>query len=361
MSQSKPYGLIADLHFHSWSAFSEIDESGVNSRLSMLLKEIDRVAAQTKAAGGTKVYVAGDVFHVRGSLAPSVLNPVKAALLAAVKIHNVTFVILPGNHDMERRDSHVISNAVTALESDSIVVCSYPTFFVDDRVAVFPWFEKVSDFCDAVSKFKDSITTEGHDCSEFDILIHAPVNEVILNLPSHGLSAEYLQGIGFKRVFAGHFHNHKDLGGGVFSIGAIAHHTWSDVGTKAGFLIVTETEVKWFKSHCPDFVEIGMIENEDDMIHAKLRADGNYVKVRTDSTKTADINGLKDFFLKAGAKGVVVHSIPKATAVRPGAPATKTHLSLEETVAQFAKTAATKNYEAVNRLSQEILAEASIV
>jgi DNA repair exonuclease SbcCD nuclease subunit len=355
----KPYGVASDIHFHGWSAFST-DQGGINSRLVMLINELLRCGEEILKAGGDTLYITGDLFHVRGWIAPSVLNPVMEAFKKLVKM-GLYIHILPGNHDMERRNSEAVSNAVTVLGSISDKIYIWNESHCAGNKVLIPWFENLDEFRTQVDKQRQRIIDAGASVSDYDLMIHAPIDGVIMNLPSHGLTLEYLAGLGFRRVFAGHFHNHKEFDGGVYSVGALAHHTWSDVGTKAGFLIVTDTEVKWFKSHCPDFIEIGMIEDEDDEITAKLRADGNYVKVRTESTKSADINGLKDFFLKAGAKGIVVHHIPKPTAVRVGATPTTKYLSLEETVADFATKTATKNAEAVNRLSQEILAEASIV
>ena len=45
--------------------------------------------------------------------------------------------------------------------------------------------------------------------------------------------------LGFRRVFAGHYHHHCSFEDGkVWSIGATTHQTASDIGTKAGFLLV---------------------------------------------------------------------------------------------------------------------------
>lgn len=69
------YGVISDTHCHNWTTFGSTDANGVNTRLKIILNEITRAAEEVQAAGGTHLFHAGDLFHVRGSVAPSVLNP----------------------------------------------------------------------------------------------------------------------------------------------------------------------------------------------------------------------------------------------------------------------------------------------
>ncbi len=71
----KPYGLISDCHFFNWSAFSSVDADGRNTRLMGLLNEVKRCAQEVLAAGGDTIYIAGDVFHVRGNIAPYRVEP----------------------------------------------------------------------------------------------------------------------------------------------------------------------------------------------------------------------------------------------------------------------------------------------
>jgi DNA repair exonuclease SbcCD nuclease subunit len=60
----------------------------------------------------------------------------------------------------------------------------------------------------------------------------------------------------FKYVFCGHFHNHVSFNSRVFSVGALTHQTWSDVGSKAGYLIVYEDKVEHFETSSPMFGEV---------------------------------------------------------------------------------------------------------
>lgn len=297
-----PYGLIADIHAHPWSAFAQTTEDGQNSRLVGLLNEIERCAEEVRAAGGSTIVIAGDLFHVRGSVAPSVFNAVRDKLHGLSKKYNVIFLIIPGNHDLEGKESTRLSSAVTGLEESSSVRVINEAAVMPGAILV-PWIENVDDL-----KAKlETLPTSG---GEYDLILHAPIDGVIEGLPAHGLTPEFLAGLGFKRVFAGHYHNHKRFAGEVYSIGALAHHTWSDVGSKAGFLIVHSDRVDWRKSHLPEFIDLEKLEitGEDDL---QLAVDRNYVRVKIEADKMKEVERVRKELLDMGALGVVVQSVPK--------------------------------------------------
>lgn len=343
----KPYGLVADLHLHNWQAFSTVLESGENSRLHALHKEICRCAEEVGKAGGNRIYIAGDVFHVRGSIAPSVLNPTLDVFKRLID-GGWEFVILPGNHDLEGKHTTRLGSAVTALEGIGCTVANEATRM--DSVVLLPWHEKTAD----LKQVMESI--DAAERSKFDLLLHAPIDGTLLGIPAHGLSPEYLAGLGYKRVFAGHYHNHKDFGNGVYSIGALSHHSWSDVGSKAGFLVVSEAEVKWFKAHTPEFVDLSMASDETE---AELLAPGNFIRARLTKGGMKEVNQLKEWMTNAGAKGVVVQVIKEPTKSREGAVvhSVKAGASIEASISEFIKGQGFDNAEAVQLECQRVLAE----
>lgn len=352
----KPYGLVADVHCHKWAAFATTNpKTGINSRLETILSELERVAATTAAAGGDRVRIAGDLFHVRGAIHPSVFNPVKDALEDIAIKHHILWEIDPGNHDMELRESSRVGNAITSLESPNVEVITNPTELAANTIMV-PWIEDSKRLIDELQGW-----AKLPNADKYDVLIHAPVRGVITGLD--GIDSATLASLGFKRVFAGHYHNHKDFGNGVYSIGPIAPHTWSDVGIKAGFLVVHENRVDWHASHAPDFVDIlpGMDEAE-----MALKADGNYVRVRTHSTKNSEINALREFFEKAGAKGVVIQYVKDPASTRTESTrlsAVTVGASLEASVGEYVQKSGLftvrEHADKVNVAAQKILAEAS--
>jgi len=348
----KPYGLISDTHHHGWSAFSTVLESGVNSRLQFLLDETMRCAKEVQAVGGDMIIHAGDLFHVRGSIAPSVLNPTLDCYGEIVR-SGMKVVILAGNHDLEGKESKRVSSAITALEGIGCkVINSYAAGFMAlDHVVLIPWTPNIAELKNLIEKAK---LNDPKGPADLDLVLHAPIDGVIPGIPDHGLSPEWLKDQGFKRVFAGHYHNHKDFGGGVYSVGALAHHTWSDVGTKAGFLIVNNKEVVWRSSRAPSFVEITAETDPDDV---PLLADENYVRAKINSTKQKDVEELRAWLTDCGAKGVVILSHKEATVTKRDGATVKAGASLETSVADFIKAQSYASPEKLAILCQDILTE----
>ena len=351
-----PYGVISDSHHHSWSAFATTLESGVNSRMQMLLDETNRCAKEVREAGGNVIVHAGDLFHVRGSIAPSVLNPTLDCYKALIRV-GFKIVILAGNHDLEGKDSNRIGSAITALEGIGCMVINEPTYNLGagiwPELVMVPWHKDLGELKEVIEM------TDPLRRPSCDLIIHAPIDGVIMGIPDHGLDAAYLGGLGYRRVFSGHYHNHKDFGNGVYSIGALAHHTWSDVGSKAGFLVVSDKEVKWFKSHAPEFIDIAAEMDPDDI---ELLVDGNFVRARINSTKVSDINALRDMMTKAGAKGVTVMAQKAlAAASREGGTLVKEGATLSASVTDYIKSQGFGREADLTLLCSKILLEVSEV
>ena len=351
---NNPYAIVSDLHLHNWQAFSSVLPGGMNTRLAGLLAELLRAAVELKKAGGTHMYVAGDVFHVRGSIAPSVLNPVIATFKKIIEM-GIQVRMIAGNHDLEGKDSVALSSAVTALEGVGVDVCHKSRHFEDDNLVMIPWFDKLDDLRAEVKQLATFI-----DVSVSDLIIHAPLNGVITGLPDHGLSTDEISLWGFKNVFAGHHHNHVNTALGIYSVGALAHHTWSDVSTRAGFLLVDDEEVKWFKSHLPEFVDIKAEMSETD---AELAAEGNFVRIKVADTKMSTVEQMREWMTKAGAKGVIVQSVKQAATKRDAAITTSISAgaSLEQSVSEYVSASFDKSLvEKVNLASQRVLARANV-
>ena len=318
------YGIISDLHLYAWDAFSSLNDKGVNTRLQIILDEVFRAAQLTARTGATKLFIAGDVFHVRGKLAPSVLNPVVETFSEVSKLLDVH--IIPGNHDLESKETMVLTNATQVLQEVGCTVhtnASYIELEDGNRVLMIPWRS-------SVAALKDEIKTLGGD-GNTDLIIHAPVDGVIFGIPDHGLTHEWLAEQGFKRAFSGHYHNYRDFGNNVYSIGATTHQTWNDVGTKAGFLIVGDDRVKHAPSAAPKFVDFDFRWDKE---QCKKRCEGNYIRVKGDTDQPLKVKALiKD---KYGALGVVINSTPKPSAeVARGAVSVTSGQSLMQSVTEY--------------------------
>lgn len=322
---SKPpvkYGLCADVHLHLWSFASHINEQGINNRLQYLLDDLYRCAAETVHRGGDAMVIAGDLFHVRGSVAPSVLNPTKAKINEILKdFRGLTIYILAGNHDMEFRHSSAVGNSVQALAGDKVIIINEPRFVPQLNAILVPWIEDMAELKSVIGHelpmdYDELMRSE----DGVDLILHAPIDGVIGGLPPHGLTPEWLGDLGYNRVFAGHYHNHKDLGFGVYSIGALAHHTWNDVGTRAGFLLVSPGvggEVEYRASHAPSFFDV-IAEDFEDEATMGLAVANTYCRVKLPKTRAWEQEEIREGLMKMGARAVTFNVVKEKVLERDG-------------------------------------------
>ncbi|MEO9387197.1 metallophosphoesterase [Chromobacterium phragmitis] len=337
----KPYGLMADVHAHNWTFAASVTSEGVNNRLKFLLDDIERCADETAAAGGDSLVVAGDLFHVRGSVAPSVLNPTKAALERIRAKHPaMAIIILAGNHDMEHRHSSEVGNSVQALAGPGVQIINHPTLLPARGMLLLPWDESVNELKAKIEEWVYDIGHDGVSLADYDLILHAPIDGVIPGLPDHGLTHEWLASHGFRRVLSGHYHNHKRFPGNVYSIGALAHHTWNDVGTDAGFLIVGADveDVTFRASHAPRFYDVRDEDLADETTLALAVADC-YVRVRLPKTRSTELEEIRKQLEGMGARAVVFNIVKERVMEREaGAVATvRAGASVEVSVSDYVK------------------------
>ncbi len=327
----EPFGIASDLHFNRWSTFAGVDEEGINTRLNHILSALREGCARVAANKGHVVYLAGDLFHVRGSIAPSVLNPVLDCFREIIDDFGIAFRIIPGNHDLESNDSRRLTNACQALESLGCDVNTEPVFYADHSLYMIPWMPHLDDVRRALREGRAK-----HDARR--AIIHAPINGVLYGIPDHGLDAAELDKYGYERIFAGHYHDHRDLGSSVTSIGALTHQTWSDVGTRAGFLVVDEHGVhRQWESDAPRFIDYDLDWDEAD---AEMNCDGNFVRVKLGAAAESEIQTVRQSILDAGALGCVVQATPQAAAVTRTGATVSSGARIEQSIEDWIKGAA---------------------
>lgn len=343
----KPYLLISDSHYHAWSQFANTN-SGINSRLQATITATLEAAAKLRSLGGNTIIHAGDTFHVRGRVAPSVLNPVMDLYKSLIR-SGMRVLMIPGNHDLEKNESERAGNAVTALESVGVKVAHVPYYDEESRVILFPWYSKVLDLLRSMDSYYDQLSDIGIATGSIDAIIHAPVDGVLPHLPSHGLDADRLADCAYRRVFAGHYHNHKDLGDDVYSIGALTHQSWGDVGSRAGFCIAYPDRVEQFETSAPQFLDI---ESSDPKDFA-----GNFVRARLEFEKPEEIEKLRAEILSHGALGVHIMPVRKTVVTRVATSASVTSTgTIEESIQNYTTKQGLGGDEL--RLALEILNEA---
>lgn len=341
----KPYGLVADVHCHAWSAFSRIEEDGVNSRLRIILDELLRVAQEIADLGGDKLVIAGDLFHVRGSVKPSVMNPT-AETFQKISEMGITVEAIAGNHDLEGSDATALGNAMQTLGSiENFHPITSPK--VDDDCVYFPWYASLDDLRDAMTGIAPELRKTR------DAIIHAPLNGVIKGLPDIGLTPEELSAMGYRRVFVGHFHNHVEFEHGkVFSIGATTHQTWSDPGSLAGFMVVHPDHVEQHLSRAPSFIDLKRPEDID-----VLNVKGNYVRLKLTDVTEAEIKDFRNELEGMGALGVSINATRRTEANRTAS--ISAGATLEVSVAEFIDKQVDEDYrEDIQKLAASIMMEA---
>ena len=325
------YGVISDTHCHNWTTFSSVDERGVNTRLKIILSEIKRAAQEVKDMGGRYLFHAGDIFHVRGTIAPSVMNPTLQTFEEIVRM-GIQPVLICGNHDAEFKDASTLGSAIESLRGVGCQIFNHTNALVTCDVMFVPWIRDKKAFLESLKIMTQQLPGD----KPYDLICHAPIDGALKRFSSaecfHPDEIKEAGGPRLHRVFAGHIHNHKKIEGyDMWSVGAIAHHNWGDIGTKAGFILVDGDEVKFRASRAPEFVEITSDMSETD---AMLLADGNYVRATVEDMDEAEIKDFRIELERAGAKGVTIicHKKPEDTAKRIDI---DTSESLESIVAKY--------------------------
>lgn len=353
------YCVVSDIHAHAWTVFSKTDPDGVNSRLRITLNELERAADELLAAGGNIMIWGGDALHTRGQIDPEVLNPLRATVETILN-KGVNIYAIPGNHDLKSADTNQLASSIQNLQQISVAGGVFQIFnepvLRDEGFAFVPWRNTHEQLLADLREIADAA---GPGVGQVDVFIHAGIDGVLSNMPAHGLNHVKLGSFGFRRVFAGHYHNHKDFGNGVYSIGATTHQNWGDVGTRAGFLLVDDQSVQFRASNAPSFIDVSAIQPED----LPLVLPGNYARFRGATMSNDDVAMMRKEFLAMGALGVSIE-VPRTSSVTRSTTPVKARTT-EESIDAFVKAVppvdpAVKAEDVVKR-SIEILHESQAV
>ncbi len=322
------FGVISDTHYHPFTLFAGKQErDGCNERLKSQLDATWQAAQSMKAQGCTHIVHAGDMFHVRGSISPVTLNRVKALYQEIANELGLPIYVIAGNHDLETKSSVMMANASTALNCDNIHVVCGTHIDHDKRLVLVSWFDSQSQLMCELNRIADEL---GDSRSDYTVVIHAPLNSVIVGIPETGIEPQDLQDLGFGLVLSGHYHNHKQLTDNVFSVGALQHHNWGDCHSLAGYLLVnSELAVTHVATSAPKFIDF-MTEDDDSNIS------GNYIRLSGIAASDEDIESAKTSLRAMGAKGVVCNMI-KATTTSPSSGKPAKLDTLDASVQEYAK------------------------
>jgi DNA repair exonuclease SbcCD nuclease subunit len=241
-----PYGIISDVHCHNWSAYSYPTSRGINNRLQQTLDAIELAATDVLKRGGKDLIITGDLFHTRGVLKPSIINPT-IALFKDLISRGLEVHCIDGNHDDEFKETNWLGSSTYALSLlKGFNVFHVPTI-VDERFVFIPWIENPQEVLNLATKS----TTYFRNLTLF---CHVGMSGVLPGNFGDTLNPADFDKLDLKYVFSGHFHNHVSFNSRVYSVGALTHQTWGDVGTLAGYIVVTETGVEHYETNAPKFI-----------------------------------------------------------------------------------------------------------
>jgi len=270
--------FLADIHFHNYKPFSHMTDQGENSRLIDICNTIDAAFEIADEHLCTHVCVAGDIFHTRGSLKPSVIARAKKVF----SDRHQEVIMIPGNHDME-----FYKGGYTALEvfqgMSGVGIYEYPQLIaVGKKIAVvIPYIHDVEEF----KRQFNSLKPHPEKDIAF-IMIHQGIDDPESDIPPSGINPDFLCDGHNATVFAGHYHGHKIYNDGqCIQIGAPLQHSFSDIGSERGCLIFdTDIQEAVFYpiSVAPKFVEI-------DKLTKKIEKEiaGNFIRINAKTEASA--------------------------------------------------------------------------
>lgn len=319
-----PFAIISDIHCHDWSSFSYIQEDKVNSRLQETLDAIEWCVHDLLGRGGEDLVVTGDLFHTRGKLKPSVFNPV-FDLFTEICKWGIKVWMLPGNHDLENKDSDTIGNVIHAFSA-------IPGCTVFDKVTTLgdfvfiPWIDQKEEFVRVINEIEEP--------KNKTIFCHIGIDGVLDRVA--GKVGKVVLDRGFKNVFSGDYHNHKPLGNGIYSVGALTHHSFGDIDSRAGYLIVHKDKVEHYETSAPKFVDA------DD-----LSISGNIVRLQGEYTE-GEVEEILVDLKKQGAK--YIQDLTTRPTIKEASLSTtpvRVDLSLDSAIESYIKKQYGTNYAAV--------------
>lgn len=328
------YGVASDIHLHNWTAFAGPKVNGVNERLNILLRELEKVSQKVIDVGGHRLVITGDLFHVRGSITPSVINPTLTTFRKMIDKGLTEIVVLAGNHDLESKNSSSLTNACEILSQIPEIKVVSDTCIDETTLSLYvPWHDSCEDLMVTINNYMCHL--EGN-VAEYDLFIHAPVDDVLPNMPNHGIGPDDLKNLGFRYVFSGHYHNHKEVRADVFSVGALTHQTWGDSKSKAGYMIVGEDSIQHFESDAPKFEDYDATSSMTDEETLEI-CKGNYVRVKLSTATQSEVEEIRrQMRYEFQAKDCIIQSIATSKVVSRTSTASKS-TSLRESVAEFIK------------------------
>lgn len=257
---NKPLGIIStDWHLRK----ENID--------ALRLLVIQQCELAKKEGIGT-MYHLGDIFHSRTSQRQEELDAF-SEMLEIVNNYGLKLIMIPGNHDKTRYDSHksfldsfkyhpgvMIIDCASTIECGSVAIHLIPFFSNDLWIEEFESLNIDPDFTNILFSH---IAMEGSRNNDGSI-IHSSIKPSMFG--------------DFKQVYLGHYHDTHKLGKNVTHLPSIQQNNYGENNKKGFSILMSDGSVKFKKS---DFKEFKKIKVDVDTISKKELA--TIIKENTDA------------------------------------------------------------------------------
>jgi DNA repair exonuclease SbcCD nuclease subunit len=266
--------ISGDWHFHAYKENS-VTVEGKNSNLLRMGAVWTRMVDEAIAAECDVIAVVGDVFHVRGSIKPSVFVFIHHLMSDTAK--RIPILFIPGNHDMED-----YRGGATAIDT----LCDIPNVYVAGKTSTItlrgigflcvPYHHNIAEMVVNIAEASEDYQV---------VLMHQGIDNFkpSESMPNTGLTVESLQSFFGKElpVFSGHYHSSRRMGN-IYQVGAPMQHHFGDEGDERGFLIYdTEIGCSFHNLNAARFVTVG---SKADI--ADLRS-SDFVRIKSSSASEA--------------------------------------------------------------------------
>lgn len=221
--------FFSDLHNHNYQEFAEVDDSGLNSRLSAGLQAVAMVQESAIEHEVDYVCFGGDVLHLKNF---ADIQVVRWTIDAFRRFNQIAPVFMcAGNHDYRNWNRDPVLVEALSDFDDNIQFVEVAELNDGWNLFVFNYRRNISELADILEKWKYDEKSIGLFHQD---LIGSQYGGVINRF---GLDPLTLQSK-FRWSFVGHFHNPKVYGQNVISIGSPLAHNFGDTGIEHGWWIL---------------------------------------------------------------------------------------------------------------------------
>jgi len=251
--------VCSDIHFHNWPQHSTI-KNGINSRLEDAMAAFVQMCSYARTNDIKLIVFCGDLFHVPKKIYIDVYSSVFSLI---AKYDDLTFIMIPGNHDQVDEGGHIHSLLPFQYLSNVIVLNESFTSFSDCLFWGVPYSESVELTRERLGYAKHWAEVEAPVKAKKYLLFHHSVDGAMVGPADYRLKSDLKKedlNVPFDYIFAGHYHIHQHIGGmpNAVYVGSLLQHDLGDRGHSKGFLVF-DSDANTFervRTSAPEFVVI---------------------------------------------------------------------------------------------------------